>query len=70
MDMREELKILLIRRGLTMHKLVQLTRGKGYDIPKESTISASLKNKRIRYQTVADILDYLGYEFVIREKRK
>lgn len=70
MDIRQELKILLIKRGTSMRKLVRTTRGKHYDIPNESTISAELMNKRIRFQTVEDILDNLGYELVIREKQK
>jgi hypothetical protein len=41
----------------------------GYDIPKSATMSTQLKNKRIRFQTVQEILDFLGYEIVIREKQ-
>jgi len=51
-----------------MRKLVRDTRNMHFDIPNESTISAELMNKRIRFQTVEDILDYLGYELIIREK--
>jgi len=68
MDIRQELKILLIKRGSSMRKLVRDTRNMHFDIPNESTISAELMNKRIRFQTVEDILDYLGYELIIREK--
>lgn len=70
MDIRKELKILLVKEGTSMRKVVKATRGLSYDIPNESTISSELINQRIRFQTVNDILDYLGYEIVIREKQK
>lgn len=70
MDIRKELKILLVKEGTSMRKVVKATRGSNYDIPNESTISSELINQRIRFQTVNDILDYLGYEIIIREKRK
>ncbi len=70
MDIRQELKILLVKNGTSMRKVILATRNCGYDIPNESTVSAELINNRIRFQTVSDILDYLGYELVIREKRK
>lgn len=52
-----------------MRKLVKNTRGSSYDIPNESTLSAEFIGKRIRFQTVQDILDFLGYELVIKEKQ-
>lgn len=42
---------------------------KGYKIPVASGLSTQLNNKRIRFETVQQILDYLGYEIVIREKK-
>lgn len=67
-DIRQELKILLIREGTSMRKLVHKYRYGDYDIPNESTLSSELINKRIRFSTVQDILDILGYELVIRKK--
>lgn len=69
MDIRKELKVLLIREGTSMRKLVRSNRDKGYDIPNESTLSTELMNKRIRYSTVQDILDILGYELAIIKKQ-
>ena len=69
-DIKQELEILLIRSGVSsMRKLISQMRAKGYDIPQSSTMSTQLKNKRIRFNTVLDIIDYLGYEIVIREKK-
>ena len=69
MDIRQELKILLIKERTSMRKLVAKHRGGKYDIPNESTLSAELINKRIRFSTVEDILDILGYELVIKKKQ-
>ena len=69
-DIRQELKVLLVRGGTSMRKIVAITRGQNYDIPNESTLSSELINKRIRFSTVQDILDILGYELVIQKKNK
>ncbi len=69
-DIKLELEILLLRKGLSMRKLISRLREKGCDIPKSGSMSVQLKNKRVRFQTVQEILDYLGYEIVIKEKQK
>lgn len=69
MDIRQELKILLIREGTSMRKLVHNNRLSGLDIPNESTLSSELINKRVRFSTIQDILSILGYELVIRKKK-
>ncbi len=53
-----------------MRKLIAKMREAGFDIPQSGAMSTQLKNKRIRFQTVQEILDFLGYELVIREKKK
>ncbi len=53
-----------------MRKVAKILRDKGYDIPKDSGLSDSVNRKRIRFETVQEILDFLGYELVIREKKK
>jgi len=70
LDIRQELKILLIKKCTSMSKVVASTKGSNRDIPSESTISTELRTNRIRFQTVQDILDELGYEFAIIEKQK
>ena len=68
-DIKQELEILLLRKGVrSMRKLISLMNENGYNIPKSSTMSVQLNKKRIRFQTVQEILDYLGYEIVIKEK--
>ena len=67
-DIYEEIKIILLKKGLSLRKLATKMRELGYDLPVPSAISAPFKRKRIRFETVQQILDYLGYELVIREK--
>lgn len=69
-DIKQEIGIILLKSGgISMRKLISKMREAGYDIPQSGTMSTQLKNKRIRFQTVQEVLDYLGYELVIREKR-
>lgn len=70
LNIREEIKIRLMRHGVSMNKLISKLLEKGYDIKTPSTISEQFINKRIRFETVQEMLDYLGYELVIREKQK
>lgn len=69
-NLKEELVICLLRRGLSMRKVAKILRDKGLDIPKASGLSDSINKKRIRFETVQEILDYLGFELVIQEKKE
>jgi len=69
LNIQEEIKIALLRKGLSMRKVSVLLREKGYKFPVSSGLSAQLSKKRIRFEDVQVLLDYLGYELVIREKR-
>lgn len=64
-----EIEIALLKRGLSMRKLISRLNESEIKITKSSTISSQLRSKRIRFETVQQILDYLGYELVIREKK-
>lgn len=72
LDIKQEIKILLLKNGgISMRKLISQMQNDGYkDIPKSSTMSVQLNKERIRFKTVQDIIDYLGYELVIKEKQK
>ncbi len=71
LDIKQEIGIVLLKSGgLSMRKLIDRMRKDGYEIPQSGQMSVQLKNKRIRFETVQEILDYLGYELVIREKDK
>jgi len=68
LNIKEEVKILLMRKGFSMRKIATILRENGCDIPKASGLSYRFNKKRVRFETVQEILDYLGYELVIKEK--
>ncbi len=71
LDIKQEIEILLLKNNrLSMRKLIENMQKANYDISQQSTISVQLNKKRIRFETVQEILDYLGYELVIKEKQK
>lgn len=71
LDIKQEIGIVLLKSGgLSMRKLITKMKNDGYDIPQSSVMSVQLNKKRIRFETVQEILDYLGYELVIKEKQK
>ena len=66
----EEVRIILFRKHLSMRKLAQKLREIGYKIPVDGGLSDQFNKERVKFKTVQTILDYLGYELVIREKQK
>ena len=69
LNIREEIQIALFKKGLSMRKVAKLLKEKGVDIPVASGLSTLLRNKRVRFETVQEILDFLGYELCVREKQ-
>lgn len=70
LDIKQEIEVLIVRaRMRSMRRLISKMNADGYNIPQSGPMSAALKNKRIRFETVQEMLDYLGYELVIREKQ-
>lgn len=67
-NIKEEIQILLLKNGLSMRKIAEILRQNGRDIPKASGLSYRFNRKRVRFETVAEILDYLGYEIRIVKK--
>ncbi len=53
---------------MSMRKLLVKMNEAGYDMPASSNFSVMLNKRRIRFETVQEILDFLGYEFKIVEK--
>ena len=70
LDIKQEIEILLLKKRLSMRKIVALMKEAGYDIPQQSTVSTAFNNKRIRFENVQEILEFLGYELRIHEKQK
>ena len=70
LNIYEEIKIILLRKGLSLRKLSAKMQEQGYNVPVPDAISAPFRRKRVRFEMVQEILDFLGYEIVIREKQK
>lgn len=71
LDIYEEVRILLLRSRLSMRKLALKLIAEGYEnIPVAGGLSNKFNKKTIRFEEVQQILDYLGYELVIKKKDK
>lgn len=68
LDIKEEIQILLLKNHLSMRKIAKILRDEGFNIPKASGLSYRFNQKRVLFETVQEILDYLGYEFSIVKK--
>ncbi len=69
-DIKQEIQILLLKKCLSMRKISSILREQGYKIPKASGLSYCFSQKRILFETVQQILDYLGYEIKIVKKQE
>lgn len=68
LDIRIELKSLIARKCTSMNKVVAALRDAGIFTTGAANYSAKIKKKTIKFEEVQHILDYLGYELVIKEK--
>ena len=48
LNIKEEVQICLLKRGLSMRKIARLLREKGLNFPKESGLSVMFNKKRIK----------------------
>lgn len=68
-NIRNEIKALIIRAGHTMQELVdQLSADYGWS-DSVSNLSAKLHRESIRYKEVVELADALGYELVWQKRR-
>lgn len=67
-NIKQEIQILLLKNGLSMRKMAEILREKGLNVPKASGLSYRFNQKRVLFETVQEILDYLGYEISIVKK--
>ena len=66
----ELIKILLLKNGVSMRKLVQKMNEAGYDKMTIGGFSKMLKTNSIKFTKVQDILNFLGYELKVVKKNK
>ncbi len=69
-DIKQEIQILLLKNCLSMRKVSTILREKGINVPKASGLSYRFNQKRVLFETVQQILDYLGYEIKIVKKEE
>ena len=68
LNIKEEIQILLLKKGLSMRKLIQKMNESGYETCTIGGFSKMLKTKSIKFEKVQEILDFLGYKITISEK--
>jgi len=68
LNILEELKVLIVRNGTSMTKTLKKMREQGFNVPTANNISTKFKNETVKFKEIQQILDFLGYELVIRKK--
>ena len=67
-NVKDLIRFLLLKNGLSMRKLVQKMNDAGYDEMTIGGFSKMLKTESIKFTKVQEILDFLGYEFKVVKK--
>jgi hypothetical protein len=68
LDIKQEIQVLLLRKGLSMRKMIKRMTNDGLTKIQSPSFSRMLIDKTIRFELVQQILDYLGYELIIKPK--
>lgn len=68
-DIKQEIQVLLLRRGLSMSKMTRNMQQDGILNLNIASLSRMLTTKTVKFETVQQILDYLGYEIDIKPKK-
>ena len=67
-DIKEEIQVLLLRSGMSMSKMTRTMRERGLSNITVASLSRMLSTQSIKFKTVQEILDFLGYEIDIKKK--
>ena len=67
-DIKQEIQVILLRNGMSMSKLTRKLQNEGISNINIASLSRMLTTKIIKFETVQQILDYLGYEIDIKKK--
>ncbi len=70
LNIKQEIQILLLRQGLSMRKMVKRMEDANLLKIYSSSLFRMFSDKTIRFELVQEILDYLGYELIIRPKNQ
>ena len=70
MNVKNEIKSIIVRSGMTMQQVVDLLSEEYGWSDSVSNLSAKLQRASIRYKEVLELADVLGYEIVWQKKRE
>jgi len=70
LDIKQEIQVLLLRKGLSMRKMIKKMNDAGLMKIQTSSLSRMMIDKTIKFELVQEILDYLDCELVIKPKQK
>ena len=69
MNVKNEIKSIIVRSGITMQEVVdQLSEEYGWS-DSVSNLSANLQRESIRYKEVLELADVLGYDLIWQKRR-
>ncbi len=67
-NLREELKLILMREGTSMAKTLRDMKAQGYKVSQPSNMSKKVKTETIKFKEAKELIDYLGYKLTIERK--
>lgn len=70
LNIKQEIQILLLRKGLSMRKMIKRMNDAGLVKMHSPNLSRMLIDKTIKFELVQEILDYLGCELIIQTKQE
>lgn len=69
LDIYNEIRALVYRRGTSLTKMLADLRAKGIKVAEQKNFAYKCRQRTIKFEEVQQILDYLGYELIIKEKQ-
>ena len=66
-DIVEEIKVLALRKGLTISKMVKKMNEAGYNIGSRQNLANKFQRNSLRFNEIQDILEFLGYKMEIKK---
>ena len=64
-DIVKEIKVLALRNGITISKMIEKMNESGYKMGSRQNLSNKFKRGSLRFNEIQDILEFLGYKLEI-----
>ena len=68
LNITEEIKVLLVRNGLTISKLEKKMNEAGYKVGSRQNLYNKLMRQSLKFNEIQDILNFLGHKIEIKPK--